>query len=144
MENSAETNSDKQVEIFEEIDADIREHDKQIKQSRNTIFIVAVIQFLFGIVSGYQIGGEMGWLVFGVAGFIAIIFFLLGILTKKKPYTAILITLIFYSSLLVIDLVIQPSTVLKGIIIKLFIIGYLVRGLGKAKEAQHWAKAYKK
>lgn len=144
MENSTEPNSDKPVDIFEEIDFDIREHNKQIKQSRNTIFIVAVIQFLFGIVSGHQIGGEMGWLVFGVAGFIAIIFLILGIWTKKKPYTAILIALIFYSSLLVIDLIILPSTVVKGIIIKLFIIGYLVRGLGKAKEAQHWAKAFKK
>lgn len=144
MENFTEKNLDNPVDIFEEIDFDIREHDKQIRQARNTIFIVAAIQFLFGIVSGYQIGSETGWLVFAVTGFIAIIFLALGIWTKKKPYTAILIALILYSSLLAIDLIIQPSTVLKGIIIKLFIIGYLIRGLGKAKEAQHWAQAFRK
>ncbi len=144
MENSTEKNSDNPVNIFEEIDFDIREHDKQIRQARNSIFIVAAIQFLFGIVSGYQIRGETGWLIFAVTGFIAIIFLALGIWTKKKPYTAILIALILYSSLLAIDLIIQPSTVLKGIIVKLFIIGYLIRGLGKAKEAQHWAQAFRK
>jgi hypothetical protein len=143
MENPSSSESVQEPSVFDEFDLQSQDHQKQIRQARTTIFVVAGIQFFFGMYSGFQFGGNTGWFVFGIASFIAFIFLGLGFMTKKKPFTAILIALILYSSLLIIDLIMQPSTILKGILIKIFIIAYMVRGLKKAKEAQRWAAAFK-
>ena len=144
MENSSPSTPNQEISVFEEFDIGIQEHQKQVRQARNTIFVVAAIQFFFGIVSGYQFGGNTGWIVFGVTASIAIIFLGLGLWTRKKPFLAILIALILYAGLLITDLVLQPSTILKGLLVKVFIIAYLVRGLIKAREAERWTSALRK
>jgi hypothetical protein len=50
----------------------------------------------------------------------------------------------FYAALLLIDAVYEPMSLFKGIIVKIFIIIYLVRGLGDAKDAQRWKETLSK
>jgi len=143
MEDLPPSGSSQESSVFDELDIKSQDHQKHIRQARTTIFAVAGIQLFFGIVSGLQFGGNTGWMVFAVTAFIAAIFLGLGFWTRKKPFTAILIALILYSVLLVTDLLMQPATIIKGILIKILVIIFLVRGLKKAWEAERWASAFR-
>jgi hypothetical protein len=143
MDSPSPSKPSQEPSIFDEFDIQSQNHQKHIRQARMTIFIVAGIQIFFGMVSGFQFGGNTGWFVFGITAFIALIFIALGIWTRKKPFTAILIALILYSGLLITDLLIQPAIILKGILVKILIIVFLLRGLKKARDAERWASAFK-
>ena len=143
MENPSSSEPSQEPSIFDELDIRSHHHQKQIRQARLTIYVVAGIQLIFGMVSGFQFGGNTGWFIFGITASIALIFFALGIWARKKPFTAILIALILYSLLLITDLIMQPATIIKGILVKILIIIFLVRGLKKAREAERWASAFR-
>jgi hypothetical protein len=103
---------------------------------------VAAIQFVVALVSMYMMEEIADkWLNFGLSAFIAAIFVALALWTKKKPYTAILLALIIYCLLILIYAISEPSSIAKGIILKVIIIVYLGRGLNNAKEAQQMQKA---
>ncbi len=121
------------------------QYDKHIRQARNALFIVAGVQFLFGAFLAYQSNEEpiVAWIGFGAVAFVSALFFGLGLYTKKKPYTAILLGLILYVALLVLDAVTDPASIVRGVILKGLIIFYLARSLGDAKEAQEGMKHMK-
>jgi hypothetical protein len=141
-ENEQMPETDTQATIFDENEFLNRGYDKHIRQARNTIFVVAAIQFIFAVVSMYMVETVADkWLNFGLSAFIAAIFVALALWTKKKPYTAILIALIIYCLLILIYAISEPLSILKGIILRVIIIMYLARGLKNAKEAQEMQKA---
>jgi prepilin signal peptidase PulO-like enzyme (type II secretory pathway) len=141
-ENEQMPETDTQATIFDEDEFLNRGYDKHIRQARNTIFVVAAIQFIFALVSMFATEDVTAkWLTFGIATFIALIFVALALWTKKKPYTAILLALIIYCLLILIYAVSEPLSILKGIILRVIIIMYLARGLKNAKEAQEMQKA---
>jgi cytochrome bd-type quinol oxidase subunit 2 len=141
-ENEQMPETDTQSTIFDESEFLNRGYDKQIRQARNTIFVVAAIQFVVALVSMYMMEEIADkWLNFGLSAFIAAIFVALALWTKKKPYTAILLALIIYCLLILIYAISEPSSIAKGIILKVIIIVYLGRGLNNAKEAQQMQKA---
>jgi hypothetical protein len=122
--------------IFDEQDFLASGYDKHLRQARNAIFVVAAIQFLFGLVLGYQGPVEERYITIGIMTFVALIFLGLGLWANKKPYPAILAAIIVYGCLLLLDAIFDPMSLLKGIILKAFIIFYLFRGLKNAKEFQ--------
>jgi hypothetical protein len=66
-----------------------------------------------------------------IAGFIV-----LGFWTKKKPYYAIIGALILYGVFILLNAIFDVTTIYKGIIFKIAVIVFLVKGLNNAKEAQ--------
>ena len=80
----------------------------------------------------------------GIIIFVALVFAGLAFWTKKKPYAALLTALIIYGSLLLGDAILDPSTIYKGIILKIAIIVSLISGLRNAKEAEDLKKAFGK
>jgi hypothetical protein len=145
-ENTQMPEPDKQDTIFNEEEFLNTGYDKPVRQARNTLFVVAGIQFVFGLISIYSMEDDVAvkWVTFGVVVFISALFVGLALWTKKKPYTAILTGLIIYCLLLLIDLFYQPSSIIKGLIMKIIIIVYLVKGLSNAKETQQIQKAFGK
>ena len=123
-----------QETIFDEDDFLARGYDKHMRQARNAIFVVAAIQFLAGLIGAYQSPEEERLIIIGMMTFVALIFLGLGIWANKKPYPAILATIIVYGSLIVVSAILDPISIIQGIIIKAVIIFYLVRGLKNAKE----------
>jgi peptidoglycan/LPS O-acetylase OafA/YrhL len=124
--------------IFDEREFSLEGYDKHIKQARIAIFAAAGILLLNLIILYSSYGGEYEYfwidaLLWGafIAGFI-----FLGFWTKKKPYTAIIAALVLYGVFILLNAIIEPATIVKGIIFKIFIIVALVKGLGDAKEAQ--------
>ncbi|HXB44283.1 MAG TPA: hypothetical protein VNV85_09520 [Puia sp.] len=147
MEQTTNQSSSQQGEesIFDEAEFSIQGYDKHVKNARNAIFVVAITQLLFGLLVTLSTSKHMDSMILeirlGVIVLISTIFFVLGLWTKKKPYTAILSALIFYGILILNDTIYEPMSLFKGIIVKIFIIIYLVRGLRDARDAQRWKEA---
>ena len=129
--------------IFEESDYSMEGYDKHIRQARNALFVVAAIQ-LFGVFF-VKAENEMARNIsMGILAFTALIFVGLAFWTKKRPYTALMTALIIYGSLVLLDAIVDPSTIIKGIVLKIGIIIVLISGLRNAKEAVELRKAFGK
>ena len=136
-ENNAET-------IFNEQEFSMEGYDKHIRQARNALFIAAAILVLNALIlfSNYPVNLEIMWLdyliwVVYIGGFIA-----LALWTKKKPYYAIIGGLILMGIFILVNAIIDPSTIFGGIIFKIAVIVFLIKGLGDAKEAQQMKEQF--
>lgn len=130
-ENNTET-------IFTPEEFSMEGYDKHIRQARNAIFIAAAVLLLNVIILAATVPPEyeLLWLdliIWGtfIAGFVA-----LGFWTKKKPYYAILGALILYAIFIVLNAVLDITSLYKGIILKVVVVVFLIKGLKDAKEAQ--------
>ena len=65
-------------------------------------------------------------------GILSIIYLVLGSYTSKKPLMAILLGLLLYLTTIIISAIFDPSTLIRGIIWKILIIGYLGKGVYSA------------
>jgi len=136
-ENNTET-------IFNEQEFSMEGYDKHIRQARNALFIAAAILLLNALLlfSKYPVDLEIMWLdyliwVVYIGGFVA-----LALWTKRKPYYAIIGGLIFMGIFIVVNAIIDPSTIVGGIIFKIAVIAFLIKGLGDAKEAQQMKEQF--
>ena len=119
-------------------------YDLHIRQARKTLFIAAGILLLNAIIifSRYPVNLEVMWLdyllwIIYIGGFVA-----LALWTKKKPYYAIVGGLILMGIFILINALIDPLTIISGIIFKIAVIVYLIKGLGDAKEAQQMKEEF--
>lgn len=136
-ENNAET-------IFDDQEFSMEGYDRHIRQARNTLFTAAAILLLNAVLlfSKYPFDIEMMWLDYllwigYIGGFIVLAFW-----TKKKPYYAIIGGLILLGIFILVNAVIEPSSLFGGIIFKIAIVVFLIKGLGDAKEAQQMKEQF--
>jgi hypothetical protein len=124
--------------IFNNDDLHSEGYDKHIRQAKNALFTAAAILLLNAIIlfSKYPFEIEtlwldyLLWLVY-IGGFVALAFW-----TKKKPYYAIIGGLVLMGVFILINAVIEPATIVGGLIFKIAVFVFLIKGLGDAKEAQ--------
>ena len=136
-ENNAET-------IFDDQEFSMQGYDRHIRQARNMLFTAAAILLLNAVLlfSKYPFDIEMMWLDYllwigYIGGFIVLAFW-----TKKKPYYAIIGGLILLGIFILVNAVIEPSSLFGGIIFKIAIVVFLIKGLGDAKEAQQMKEQF--
>ena len=126
------------IDIFDEVaEKQAEEHRKVVKQARNMLFIIAGLQLVFSVVLTFinKENEDNGIeLIFG--GVVAAIYVGLGFWAGKKPYVALIVSLVLYCLLIVLGAINDPSTIAKGVIIKMAIIIALVKGIRKAKSLQ--------
>jgi len=124
--------------IFTEEEFSTREYDKHIRQARNAIFVAAGILTLSLIILGFNVPAyyEYFWIDCLIWGAFIVAFIALGIWTKKKPYTAIVCALVLYGLFIILNAVIDVTTIYKGIVMKVIIIVSLIKGLNDARAAQ--------
>ncbi|WP_299098523.1 zinc ribbon domain-containing protein [uncultured Winogradskyella sp.] len=103
--------------------------DKKIKSARNVLYIIAGVTMLFGFIFFFT-DQDASVLVTNVV--LGIIYLLLGSWTSKKPLVAILLGLLLYLTTIIISTIIDPATIIKGIIFKILIIAYLGKGVYSA------------
>ena len=60
----------------------------------------------------------------------------MAVYTKRKPYYAIVAALCLYAAFIILNAVIDISTLYSGVIFKIIIIVLLVKGINNAREAQ--------
>lgn len=132
---TSENNTDT---IFTEDDFISQGYDKNIRQARNAIYAVAIFLMLNVIFLVATLPGsyEYLWLDLLLWGSFIAGFIILGLWTKKKPYYAIVGALLLYGIFIALNAVLDVSTLWKGVIFKIAIIVYLIKGMSDAKEAQ--------
>ena len=130
-ENNTET-------IFDEQEFSMEGYDKHIRQARNACFISAALLLINAIFlfSKYPFDISIFWLDYllwaiYIGGFVFCAF-----LTKTKPYTAIIGALCVFALFVIVNAIINPASILGGIIFKIAICVTLIKGLSDAKEAQ--------
>ena len=103
-------------------------HDK-VKSARNTLFVLSGIIAVFGFV---QYLNHQDIVTLGIDFGISLIFLGLAFWTESKPLMAVLIGLLLYLTMIVINAIIEPISLFKGIIWKVIIISFLGKGLYSA------------
>lgn len=123
----------KDLAIYEKNIRDVgrnkEEANRKIKNARNTLYVMAAISLLFGLMSSSGFQGEALFTV-GIIQFI--IYVVLGYWSTQKPLIALLLGLFLYLTIIIISAVAEPSTLLKGIIFKVIIIAFLGKGIYSA------------
>jgi chromate transport protein ChrA len=73
---------------------------------------------------------------------IGVVFIILAVLANKNhtEYKSIRTGLIVYGALIVLNALVEPTSIFQGIIFKIIIIGALIKGLSSAKEANELRK----
>jgi len=101
----------------------------KIKSARNTLYIIAGATLIFGLL-GYFQNKDLFTLATNFAVFF--IYLLLASWSDTKPLMALLLGLLLYLTLILISAIIDPTTLVSGIIWKVIIIGFLGRGIYSA------------
>jgi hypothetical protein len=111
----------------------------QLRKTRNAIFSVAALTAVGALIL-YSMGNilkEDLWLNF----IIAAIFFGLALLTKKMPMAFVIITLILYIGIWILTIAVGGTEyIIRGILVKVIVIHYLIKGIGYAREAEELRK----
>lgn len=108
---------------------------KTINKGRLALFILAGIYVIIGILESFVIQGHH--IIFGIVDwFIAAVFIGLGILSYKKASLAMIIGLSFYVLLILLFVIVEPISILNGIIWKILVISYLIYGIKSAKDEE--------
>ncbi|HMH24125.1 MAG TPA: hypothetical protein VK563_20215 [Puia sp.] len=129
--------------IFQEDEFSMKGYDKHIKNARIMLFVIGGLQ-LFGVFTSMSLPDPARWISMTVYIVFGLVFAGLGLWTHKKPYAALLTALIIYLSLQVIGGIYDPTTIYKGLILKIGILVMLIIGLRNAKEAQDMERAFGK
>lgn len=125
--------------IFSDTEFSTEVYDKHIKNARNILFGVAAVQLITALVSIYITAGHVIWPAQIIPLSVAVSFFLLGLWTRRQPFTAILLALIMYMAIWIANSIYDSSYIYKAIFFKVIILVYLVKGLRDARGAQEMA-----
>lgn len=115
-------------------------YDKPIRKARILLFVIAALQ-LVAIVTVTDLPEPELWITAGIYVFFAAVFATLALWTKKKPYTAIVTALVVYSAIILLSAILEPSSIIKGIILKIIAFVLMIGALKNAKEVQSWLDA---
>lgn len=119
---------------------ELQSAESNIKKARNALFVVAALTLVANLIQ-LSMTDELNSVSLIIVLLLTGIFAGLGLLTKKHPFTAIVIGLIVYVGLWVFDIIILgPEYLVKGILVKGIIVYFLITGLKHAREAERLKK----
>lgn len=114
--------------------------DKKIKSAKNTLFVLCAIMVVYGFIN-YAATNSIFELA--ISFFLAFIYLALAFWSEKKPFVALLVGLLTYLTLIAISAIVEPISIIKGILWKIIIISYLGKGMYSAFESQKEEKSFK-
>jgi hypothetical protein len=112
-------------------------HRQKIKTGRGWILAVAIMQLFTALVCLALAAGADGKGATGAAfsrvavvvGLLGLIYLGLWIWAKRSPFAAALVALVFFLSLMALDAVMNPASLVQGILIKLLIVAGLAQAV---------------
>jgi uncharacterized membrane protein len=114
---------------------DLAPYEKSLKNARIWLFVIAGIQFCVGIFEYFSLDDNIvAAIAFGIDAFVALGFLTLAFWSKKKPLLAFSIALVFYLVVIIGYIVIDPSNVFKGLIVKVLVVIALIKAINDAKQ----------
>ncbi|MFZ6051250.1 hypothetical protein [Halocola ammonii] len=117
--------------------------NKKLNRARIVLYVLAALFGIVTIYEGYQFAGQdplLFWIVVGLDIFIAVSFLVSAIMFYRNPFGWILFSLILYGTLQLGIILSDPSSAYKGILIKVLVIVFLVKGLQNTKEKKDLEK----
>jgi hypothetical protein len=122
------TTGDAATELGRE--AQILELKKVTKQSFNALLAVGILQLISGVVIYFVMrDAQGGLLAAAITGGVSVIFFGLAFWARSSPLPAAIVGLSVYGSLLLLDVIFDPTSLARGILLKFIIIAALVQAI---------------
>ena len=110
---------------------------KKIKNAQTTLFVLAGLFFIAGVIYYFVSGqNELAFAVMIQNLILAAVFLALGGWAKNKPLVAIISGLVLYIIVQLVSIIGDGTNPVRGIIVKIIVIVYLVKGLQSAMEAE--------
>jgi hypothetical protein len=107
-----------------------------LRRATNSLYVIAAAFAVYAIVYYYiNPAAESAMEVLLTNLSLCIIFFLLGWWSTRKPVAALVSGITLYLALQLVNIVTDPTTIFHGIILKVFVLIYLFRGLQSALQA---------
>ena len=120
-------------------DLEMRGYESGVRKARNVLFVTAGLVFVGQLLSIAISDLKVTSVLMGMAFIESAIFVGLGLWTKKKPHTAIVIGLIMFIGLWILTIADSGFRgAISGIIVRVIIISYLISAL---KPAKSWEEA---
>ncbi|MDB5147523.1 MAG: zinc-ribbon protein, partial [Mucilaginibacter sp.] len=124
--------SERQVE-----EIDMFTYNKTLRQAGNTLYYLAGVFVFSGLLYFFMHKDQPEILAVVITNIImAAIFLVLGTYSKKKPLACIISGLSLYVIVQVLNAIVDPISIAQGIIIKIVIIGYMIKGIKSAMEVE--------
>ncbi|WP_186991824.1 hypothetical protein [Constantimarinum furrinae] len=111
-----------------------QEASGKIRSGRISLFVVAAISLLTGIFYFYRYEDNATLIASAI---LAIIYLGLGFWSQQRPLIALILGLLVFVTTIVINGLFEPETIYKGIILKIFIIAYLGKGINSALQLRN-------
>ena len=124
--------------IFSDM-TDTKPYEKSLKTARIWLYVIAAIQLGYGIYSYFSLKEEdeyLGLIVGGIYAGVAALFFGLALWSYKKPTIAFMTALIAYVVIQISTAIIEPTTIYRGIVLKILLIVALVKAFKDAREVE--------
>jgi hypothetical protein len=123
------------VRNAKEIDLDAA--NKAIKRAGNTLYWIAGATVLMGVIFYFTIHDEASKIDLLIVNLIlAGIYVGLGAWSRKKPLAAIISGFALYLIVFLLNAITNPTTIASGIIVKILFIGYFIKGIKSAIDAE--------
>lgn len=115
----------------------VKELDKAAKSGSTALFVVATVQLVFGIILGSMMEDkDAGQALIIASVALGVYFGALGFWARHSPLAALVVGLVSFVGLHVVNAVIDPMTIAQGLIMKVVVIYFLVKGVKAAMEAK--------
>jgi len=122
---------------------DFDTHEKQIAEAGKTLYWIAGLTFVGELISlGINKNDVDAGLALGIGAIMSGVFICLGYWSRTKPTTAIITGLCVYVLMHLLAAIYNPATIVQGIILKIFMIGYLIKGIKSSLEADKMIKEH--
>jgi hypothetical protein len=119
----------------------LKDLHQKMYNSRVTLWIIAGITFLFGLISYFMDSTTEGALIMLILNVvISIVFLLIGSWAAERPFSALVLGLVLYVGLLLYWISEGQTRPAAGIIGRIVIIGFLIKGISSAREAEELKK----
>jgi hypothetical protein len=130
--------------IFDESDFDMQEYDKHVRNARIMLFIVAGLELLSLLFIRSDVPSEAKTVVVIIPVVSAAAFVGLAIWTKYRPFPALITALVFYFCIQAAAAFFVPSSIMRGIVLKIAVVTFLAMGIRNAREAMELKKTFGK
>ncbi|HLP52774.1 MAG TPA: zinc ribbon domain-containing protein [Chitinophagales bacterium] len=105
-----------------------------VKNGVTTLYVLSGLILLADLVV-YYTTDNVGFLIAGIL--LPVMFVGLAQWAKVKPFTALVVALVLYVTLILSDVFVNPASIVQGIILKIIVISALVKAVRGAKDAQN-------
>ena len=120
-----------------------RELARKTRNAQTTLFVLSGLFFVIGVIYYFIQGqNDMAFAALITNLILSAVFLALGGWSKNKPVAAIISGLVLFVLVQLISIVDDPVNIGKGIIVKIVVIVYLIKGLKSAMEAEKIKKEY--